>query len=112
MAAAGEGNRWRVVSRRQNWKPRRARLLQKQDAAALIDSSPVARSLHQTLTGQGYRLNPTIRPYLHGDGKTVTLRFVWRLRAAGESVTVRFNSRARVVVERESEIANQEKEMV
>lgn len=90
------------MSRHQPWKPRPARYLQREDAAALIEFSPVARALNRLLVSQGYSLNPVTRPYLHGDGKTVTTRFVWRNRAAGESVTVRLNKRVAVDVEKET----------
>lgn len=82
------------MKRRQ--RPRRGRLLERVESASVVDACRVSRDLHRTLTARGYKLIPTTRPYLNANGDMVTLRFVWRHRAAGESVTIRFNSRLKV----------------
>lgn len=76
------------MSRHLPWRPHRGRYLKAHEAAALVEACETARAMNRNLVGEGYTLNPITRPYLHGDGGRVTLRFVWRRRADGGCVTL------------------------
>ncbi len=72
--------------------PRCGRHLSPQEAAPLLDASPVARDLHDSLAAQGFTLHPTVRPYRRADG-LITIRFVWRQRDDGGCVEVSHTDR-------------------
>lgn len=82
------------------WRPRRGRYLKAHEAASLLASCETARIMHRALTAQDYELRAPMRPYLHRDGRTVTLRFVWRRRKDGGSVTL--SAHAGITIEREA----------
>ncbi|MBB4287725.1 hypothetical protein [Roseospira goensis] len=72
------------MSRRR--RPRPGRHLPPHDAADLAER--LDPTLHATLLADGFRLAPTVRPYLRQDGR-VTVRLVWRCRAqTGDTVAI------------------------